>query len=255
MGDKGFLGLGAGFTIDTSKKFTLVTQFISSDGTTSGTLKEIRRIYIQDGKVYQNSQSQVAGLTGNSLTDTFCAAQKSAFDNTNHFKTVGGMAAMGNSFKRGMVLALSLWDDYAANALWLDSTYPVDGAGKAGAERGPCGTDTGKPADVESKYPGATAVYSNIKWGEIDSTYSGTSGTTKPVTTIGTTTKPTTTIGTTTKPTTTIGTTTKPTTSAPSSTAVAEHYAQCGGKGWAGATVCRSPYTCKASGEYYSQCL
>jgi len=41
---------------------------------------------------------------------------------------------------------------------------------------------------------------------------------------------------------------------APAGTGAA-HYAQCGGAGWTGATVCVSPYTCTASGAYYSQCL
>ncbi|KAF8960155.1 glycosyl hydrolase family 61-domain-containing protein [Flammula alnicola] len=44
--------------------------------------------------------------------------------------------------------------------------------------------------------------------------------------------------------------------SAPTSTAgTAAHYAQCGGQGWTGATVCAAPYTCTASNAYYSQCL
>lgn len=60
MGDQTFLG--AGKTVDTSKKFTLVTQFITSDGTATGDLTEIRRIYIQNGKVIQNSQSKIAGV-------------------------------------------------------------------------------------------------------------------------------------------------------------------------------------------------
>jgi cellulase len=34
----------------------------------------------------------------------------------------------------------------------------------------------------------------------------------------------------------------------------AQLYGQCGGKGWTGATTCASG-TCKASGDYYSQCL
>jgi len=32
-------------------------------------------------------------------------------------------------------------------------------------------------------------------------------------------------------------------------------YGQCGGLTWTGATKCVSPYTCKVSNEYYSQCL
>jgi hypothetical protein len=65
MGDKSFLGPGK--TIDTTKKITLVTQFITDTGTSSGNLIEIRRKYVQDGKVYQNSQSQISGVSGNSV--------------------------------------------------------------------------------------------------------------------------------------------------------------------------------------------
>lgn len=173
MGDKTFLG--AGKTIDTSKKITVVTQFITDDGTASGALSEIRRLYIQDGKVYSNSQSLVSGVTGNSLSDSFCAAQKTTFGDTSSFATKGGMDKMGQSLDNGMVLALSLWDDYAVNMLWLDSNYPTDkDASAPGVSRGPCATTSGAPADVEAQSPGATVTYSNIKFGDIDTTYSGT---------------------------------------------------------------------------------
>ncbi|RDB25220.1 putative acetylxylan esterase A [Hypsizygus marmoreus] len=33
------------------------------------------------------------------------------------------------------------------------------------------------------------------------------------------------------------------------------HWGQCGGTGWAGPTVCASPYTCVSSNQWYSQCL
>ncbi|KAF5312248.1 hypothetical protein D9619_002760 [Psilocybe cf. subviscida] len=36
---------------------------------------------------------------------------------------------------------------------------------------------------------------------------------------------------------------------------VAQHYGQCGGIGWTGPTTCASPYTCKVSNAYFSQCL
>lgn len=39
------------------------------------------------------------------------------------------------------------------------------------------------------------------------------------------------------------------------STAVAAHYAQCGGEGWTGATTCADGYTCTVENEWYSQCL
>ncbi|PQE15139.1 carbohydrate-binding module family 1 protein [Rutstroemia sp. NJR-2017a BVV2] len=35
----------------------------------------------------------------------------------------------------------------------------------------------------------------------------------------------------------------------------AAHYDQCGGQGYTGPTTCASPYTCKYSNAYYSQCL
>ncbi|KAF7366929.1 hypothetical protein MSAN_00951600 [Mycena sanguinolenta] len=43
-------------------------------------------------------------------------------------------------------------------------------------------------------------------------------------------------------------------TSGPTGTGVAQ-YAQCGGEGWTGSTVCVSPYTCTVLNSYYSQCL
>ncbi|KAK0714079.1 glycoside hydrolase superfamily [Lasiosphaeria miniovina] len=47
----------------------------------------------------------------------------------------------------------------------------------------------------------------------------------------------------------------KPTSSAPPTTALAAHWGQCGGNGWTGPTVCESPWTCKFSNAWYSQCL
>ena len=52
---------GQGKTIDTSSKITVDTQFIASGNTPS----EIRRIYVQDGQVVQNSKVAV------SRVDTF----------------------------------------------------------------------------------------------------------------------------------------------------------------------------------------
>ncbi|KAJ5133518.1 hypothetical protein N7448_001455 [Penicillium atrosanguineum] len=36
---------------------------------------------------------------------------------------------------------------------------------------------------------------------------------------------------------------------------VAQHYYQCGGKNWTGATSCESPYTCVQQNPYYHQCV
>ena len=47
--DKNFYGPGPQFTVNnTEKPMTVVTQFITTDGTDNGDLKEIRHFYIQD---------------------------------------------------------------------------------------------------------------------------------------------------------------------------------------------------------------
>lgn len=48
---------GPGKTIDTAKPIQVVTQFITTDGTDTGDLKEIRRVFVQDGKVFETPNS------------------------------------------------------------------------------------------------------------------------------------------------------------------------------------------------------
>jgi cellulose 1,4-beta-cellobiosidase len=79
---------------------------------------------------------------------------------------------MGNAMSNGMVLVMSLWDDHAADMLWLDSTYPTDKT-SIGGPRGTCATTSGKPDDVESQHPNSYVQFSDIKFGEIGSTYNG----------------------------------------------------------------------------------
>ena len=227
MGDKTFLGKG--LTVDTSRKFTIVTQFISDDGTSSGNLAEIRRFYVQDGKVIPNSNVNIAGVDAvNSITDKFCSQQKTAFGDTNRFADKGGLKQMGAALKTGMVLALSLWDDHAANMLWLDSDYPTDAdASKPGVARGTCPTTSGVPKDVESQSGSASVTYSNIKWGDLNSTFTG-SASTNPSNPSGPSSS-------------TTSSSTSPT--SPSSGTVAQ-WGQCGGIGYSGATTCASGFTC-----------
>lgn len=123
-----------------------------------------------------NSQSTIAGVSGNAITDSFCAAQKTAFGDTNEFAAKGGLATMGAALAKGMVLVMSIWDDHTADMLWLDAPYPASKATTApGVARGTCSSTSGVPATVESQSPGASVTYSNIKWGPINSTYIGTS--------------------------------------------------------------------------------
>ncbi|KAG8627569.1 hypothetical protein KVT40_005052 [Elsinoe batatas] len=75
----------------------------------------------------------------------------------------------------------------------------------------------------------------------------GSTPTSKPVTTV----KPSTTLATSTVKTTTSAK--PPATSAPSCSQ--PKWAQCGGIGWTGCTVCAAGSTCTVNGDYYSQCI
>jgi cellulose 1,4-beta-cellobiosidase len=172
MGDKKFYGKGfAG--VDSSKPFQVVTQFFTANNSTTGDLVEIRRIYVQNGKVIPNSKTTFSGVKAyDSVTESFCTDTKKLFNDKNDFATKGGLRAMGNSFNRGVVLVMSLWDDHEANMLWLDSDYPLSKSNsEPGVSRGPCATSSGKPTDVENNAPNSSVKFSNIKYGDIGSTY------------------------------------------------------------------------------------
>jgi len=174
MGGPDFYGLGSGFTVDTEKPVTVVTQFITHDGTDTGDLSEIKRFFVQDGKVIENSAATVSGQTlGNSVTDQFCEEQKAAFGDTDDFAKKGGLKTMGEALDRGMVLVLSLWDDSQVNMLWLDSQYPTDvPADTPGVLRGPCpGGSLSKPEYLREEVPTASVTFEKIKVGTFGSTY------------------------------------------------------------------------------------
>jgi cellulose 1,4-beta-cellobiosidase len=171
MGDKNFFGNNQ--VVNTAQPFTVVTQFITSDGTDNGDLTEIRRIYVQNGKVIPNSKANFPGLKDySSISDQFCQDQKNLFKDHNDFALKGGLKTLGAALDRGMVLVMSLWDDHSVYMLWLDSNYPVNQPPSLpGIARGPCATSSGRPTDVESQYPNSNVKFSNIKYGPIGSTY------------------------------------------------------------------------------------
>lgn len=170
MGNATFYG--ESMIIDTTAPVTVVTQFITTDGTEAGDLSEIKRFYVQNGKVIPNSMSDISGVTGNSITDSFCSAQKNAFGDTDYMKAKGGLAAFGKQLDLGMVLVMSIWDDYEADMLWLDSDYPLTKAAtEPGVARGSCDAASGKAATVEAAHPDAEVSFSAIKFGPIGSTF------------------------------------------------------------------------------------
>jgi len=171
LGNKDFWGTGSSNTIDTSKPVTVVTQFITEDGTDTGALKEIRRHYKQNDKFIQTPSLQVGSGTFNSISTDFCKAELGLFKDKTNFLAKGGLKAMDEALTKGMVLVLSLWDDHDVGMLWLDSDYPTDAdPSKPGVARGTCDQHSGDPATVERDHADASVSFSNIKYGELGST-------------------------------------------------------------------------------------
>ncbi|KAF2475899.1 glycoside hydrolase family 7 protein [Lindgomyces ingoldianus] len=127
---------GPGQTVDTSKPFTVITQFQAS----GGRLSSITRKYVQNGRQ----------ITSGSISN--CGSEGST----------GGLAGMGAALGRGMVLAISIWNDATQQMSWLDS-----------GNNGPCRSGEGSPSNIQAQHPGTHVVYSNIKWGDIGSTTRG----------------------------------------------------------------------------------
>lgn len=105
LGNTDFYGQGK--TVDTTKKFTVVTQFEGSGTSLTG----IKQYYIQGGTKFYQPNSTIASLEGyDSISDPFCQAQKVAFGDEDVFTQKGGLAQMGKD-AGAMVLVMSLWDD------------------------------------------------------------------------------------------------------------------------------------------------
>jgi len=169
LGNTTFYGQGSSFLLDTSKPMTVVTQFITDDGTDTGELIEIRRFYKQGSTIIPQPTMPINGKGSfDSISDDYCAAEDSWFGAT-EFRSKGGMTAMDSAFTSGMVLVLSIWDDYATNMNWLDSTSPTDSTA-SGAKRGTCATTAGDPNTLRTDAASASVTFSNIRFGSISST-------------------------------------------------------------------------------------
>jgi cellulase len=138
---------GTGLKIDTKKPFTVVTQFPAKNGV----LQSIKRKYVQNGIVFENPPKNVT------MNDEYCSSQ-----GADMFMKLGAMKGMGDAMSRGMVLAMSVWWDEGGFMQWLD-----------GGDAGPCDATEGNPQNIIKVQPAPSATFSNIKWGEIGSTFKG----------------------------------------------------------------------------------
>ncbi|KAL7628427.1 Exoglucanase 1 [Parahypoxylon ruwenzoriense] len=162
MGNTDFYGNGK--TLDTSKKFTVVTQFEEN---------KLTQFFVQDGKKIEIPGPKIDGLPeSSSITPEYCSNVFDVLDDRDRFSEVGGFDQLNQALGLPMVLVMSIWDDHYANMLWLDSSYPPEKAGQPGGDRGDCPQDSGVPADVEASIPDAKVVWSNIRFGPVGSTVS-----------------------------------------------------------------------------------
>jgi len=159
-------------TVNSSETITVVTQFLGDEAT--GALTEIRKLFVVNDVVIDQTNTTVNGQVYDSITTEYCADENAAFGGGDTFPALGGLARMGGAMQRGMVMVFSVWNDPSSHMLWLDGTT---GSGP-GDVRGPCGQndyseDTSVAAD-------ASVTFSNLKWGEIGSTYTNSGKTAAP---------------------------------------------------------------------------
>ncbi|KAJ3542130.1 hypothetical protein NM208_g4265 [Fusarium decemcellulare] len=128
-----YYGRGDQFKVDTLRKFTVDNRII---------------------------ESSVVNVTGppkiNFMNDEYCEAT-----GANTFMRLGGMKGMGEAMTRGMVLVMSIWWDDSGFMAWLDQ-----------GESGPCNATEGSPANIVKAEPNPEVTFSNIRIGEINSTFS-----------------------------------------------------------------------------------
>jgi cellulose 1,4-beta-cellobiosidase len=158
-GDENLYGYGKQFRVNTEKPFRVITQFITADKTDNTDIVMMKRVYEQDGKV----------IDGGFLDDAVIRADKAKYDEPNHFEELGGWKVMTESFRRGSVFSVSLWDDNhldngrGPSMAWLDSVYPPGSTGP-GAKRGRC--DPNEKRDVATlrrTVPNSQYTISNLQ--------------------------------------------------------------------------------------------
>lgn len=104
MGNTDFYGKG--LQVDTSKKFTVVTQFKPG---------RLTQFFVQNGKKILAPAPTIEGIsdTGD-ITAEFCTNQFKTFNDRDRFAEVGGFSQLDAALGVPMVLVMSIWDDVRA---------------------------------------------------------------------------------------------------------------------------------------------
>ncbi|KAF9780386.1 hypothetical protein IL306_000269 [Fusarium sp. DS 682] len=154
LGNTDYYGRGKKFKVDSTRKFTVTSQFVANK---QGELTELHRHYIQDNKVIESAVVNISGPPKiNYMNDKYCAAT-----GANEYMRLGGTKVMGEALSRGMVLAMSVWWSEGDFMKWLDQ-----------GSAGPCDATEGDPKNIVKVQPNPEVTFSNIRIGEIGSTSS-----------------------------------------------------------------------------------
>lgn len=110
-------GPGSTYKLDSTQKYTVVTQFTTEDSTATGTVNSIVRFYMQNGKrvdlptIYVKTPtdgSTMGGFADPSITEEYCTW---IYDRWSGNEDDTPLAQMGKNMEAGMVLTMSVWYD------------------------------------------------------------------------------------------------------------------------------------------------
>jgi len=102
MGNPDFYGKGK--MVDTSKKFTVVSQFREN---------RLTQFFVQNGKKIEVPAPKFEGIPSDTsdITPEFCTSQFKVFNDRDRFAEVGGFSQLNAALRVPMVLVMSIWDD------------------------------------------------------------------------------------------------------------------------------------------------
>jgi hypothetical protein len=168
---------GAGKTLDSGSRFTVVTQFRTVGDSAAGQLSNITRFYVQNGRRIElptlyvlppSDGSHMGGFAQPQINDGYCTDIYDRWD----AEQDKPLAQMGKNMENGMVLAMSAWyaqetyvDGKPAGGSQTGMSW-LDGVNQWGkyVKAGPCNTTT---TDAAGPYH---ATFSDIRIGAIGTT-------------------------------------------------------------------------------------
>jgi len=163
LGRSGDNLFGGGGSIDTTKPFTVVTRFLTDDGSDTGELFGIQRFFVQDGRIIDNVADDSGGAA---VTEAYCMAQMATSGGRqrrgSEMWNGQSLHSLGEALDRGMVMVLALEDESGGPELTAAGTHLV-----------PCPVDAGEPA-ARTAYPESSVRYWGFRHGPIGSTVEAT---------------------------------------------------------------------------------